>query len=121
VTSSLLRSRCAHRVARLPRSDPGLGNRQTQDGGAFENAAILSACDPCVSHLRTVAIAQAIRISKCLQARRNLIAVDMLGDALVYGFSLFVLARSARWQAGALAKGGFMLAFGLGVLGEAFY
>jgi cation diffusion facilitator family transporter len=47
-------------------------------------------------------------------------ALDMLGDALVYGFSLFVLARSARWQAGAaLVKGGFMLAFGLGVLGEA--
>jgi cation diffusion facilitator family transporter len=47
-------------------------------------------------------------------------ALDMLGDALVYGFSLFVLARSARWQAwAALAKGGFMLAFGLGVLGEA--
>ena len=47
-------------------------------------------------------------------------ALDMLGDALVYGLSLFVLARSARWQAGAaLAKGGFMLALGLGVLGEA--
>ena len=49
-------------------------------------------------------------------------ALDMLGDALVYGFSLFVLARSVRWQAGAaLAKGGFMLAFGLAVLGEAAY
>jgi cation diffusion facilitator family transporter len=49
-------------------------------------------------------------------------ALDMLGDALVYGFSLFVLARSARWQAGAaVAKGGFMLLFGLGVLGEALY
>ncbi len=49
-------------------------------------------------------------------------ALDMLGDALVYGFSLFVLARSARWQVGAaLAKGGFMLLFGLGVLGEAVY
>jgi hypothetical protein len=49
-------------------------------------------------------------------------ALDMLGDALVYGFSLFVLARSAHWQAGAaLMKGGFMLAFGLGVLGEAVY
>lgn len=49
-------------------------------------------------------------------------ALDMLGDALVYGFSLFVLARSARWQAGAaLAKSGFMLAFGLAVLGEATY
>lgn len=49
-------------------------------------------------------------------------ALDMLGDALVYGFSLVVLARSSRWQAAAsLAKGAFMLAFGLGVLGEAFY
>jgi cation diffusion facilitator family transporter len=49
-------------------------------------------------------------------------ALDMLGDALVYGFSLFVLMRSARWQAGAaLAKGAFMLVFGLGVLGEAIY
>jgi cation diffusion facilitator family transporter len=49
-------------------------------------------------------------------------ALDMLGDALVYGFSLFVLARNSRWQAGAaLAKGCFMLAFGLGVLVEASY
>lgn len=47
-------------------------------------------------------------------------ALDMLGDALVYGFSLFVLVRSARWQAGAaLAKGGFMLMLGLAVLVEA--
>ena len=49
-------------------------------------------------------------------------ALDMLGDALVYGFSLFVLARSVRWQAGAaLAKGTFMFVFGLAVLGEAIY
>jgi len=49
-------------------------------------------------------------------------ALDMLGDALVYGFSLFVLARSLRWQAGAaLAKGAFMLGFGLAVLAEAAY
>jgi cation diffusion facilitator family transporter len=47
-------------------------------------------------------------------------SLDMLGDALVYGFSLFVLARSVRWQAGAaIVKGIFMLAFGLGVLLEA--
>jgi len=47
-------------------------------------------------------------------------ALDMLGDALVYGFSLFVLARSVRWQAGAaLAKGLFMAALGLAVLIEA--
>ena len=38
-------------------------------------------------------------------------ALDMLGDALVYGFTLFVLVRSARWQAGAaFAKGAFMMA-----------
>jgi cation diffusion facilitator family transporter len=49
-------------------------------------------------------------------------ALDMLGDALVYGFSLFVLNRSLRWQAAAsLGKGLFMLAFGVGVLGEAVY
>jgi cation diffusion facilitator family transporter len=47
-------------------------------------------------------------------------SLDMLGDALVYGFSLFVLERSVRWQAGAATtKGFFMLAFGLGVLAEA--
>jgi Co/Zn/Cd efflux system component len=47
-------------------------------------------------------------------------ALDILGDALVYGFSLFVLARSARWQASAaMIKGAFMLLFGLAVLGEA--
>ena len=49
-------------------------------------------------------------------------ALDMLGDALVYGLSLFALARSARWQTvAALVKGGVMLALGLGVLGTAAY
>jgi cation diffusion facilitator family transporter len=43
-------------------------------------------------------------------------SVDMFGDALVYGLSLFALARSNRWKAGAaLAKGAFILAFGFGV------
>ena len=47
-------------------------------------------------------------------------ALDMLGDALVYGFSLLVLHRSAQWQArAAMAKGLFMLGFGLAVLAEA--
>jgi cation diffusion facilitator family transporter len=46
-------------------------------------------------------------------------AVDMLGDAFVYGLSLYALSRSARWKAGAaLAKGGFILLFGLGVVVE---
>lgn len=46
-------------------------------------------------------------------------AVDMLGDAMVYGLSLYALDRGMRWQAGAtLAKGGFILLFGLGVIAE---
>lgn len=49
-------------------------------------------------------------------------ALDMLGDALVYGFSLLVLTRPPLWQArAALAKGLFMLIFGIGVLAEAIY
>jgi Co/Zn/Cd efflux system component len=46
-------------------------------------------------------------------------SVDMLGDAAVYGISLYALERSLRWRAGmALVKGGFILALGLGVLVE---
>lgn len=49
-------------------------------------------------------------------------SLDMLGDALVYGFSLYVVARSARWKAGsALAKGIIQLGFGLSVLGVSSY
>jgi Co/Zn/Cd efflux system component len=44
-------------------------------------------------------------------------SLDMLGDAGVYGFTLFVLDRSAAWRArSALAKGVVMAAFGAGVL-----
>jgi len=44
-------------------------------------------------------------------------SVDMLGDAIVYGFSLYVLARGSIWQArAALLKGVIMAAFGVGVL-----
>jgi len=43
-------------------------------------------------------------------------SVDMLGDALVYGLSIFALSRSDRWKGGAaLAKGIFILAFGIGI------
>jgi Co/Zn/Cd efflux system component len=46
-------------------------------------------------------------------------SLDMLGDALVYGFSLYVVRRNGRWRAcAALLKGGIMLLFGLGVLGQ---
>lgn len=49
-------------------------------------------------------------------------SLDMLGDALVYGFSLYVVTRSARMKAiSALFKGSIMAAFGLFVLGQAIY
>jgi cation diffusion facilitator family transporter len=49
-------------------------------------------------------------------------SLDMLGDSLVYGFSLYVLWRSAEWKAkAAVFKGIVMAAFGVGVLGEAIY
>jgi Co/Zn/Cd efflux system component len=44
-------------------------------------------------------------------------SVDMLGDAIVYGFSLYVIGRGVVWQArAALLKGVIMAAFGVGVL-----
>lgn len=44
---------------------------------------------------------------------------DMLGDASVYGLSLYALTRSERWKAGAaLIKGCIILALGLGVVAE---
>jgi Co/Zn/Cd efflux system component len=46
-------------------------------------------------------------------------SVDLLGDGLVYGISLYALNRSLRWRAGmALAKGGFIMALGVGVIVE---
>src|SRR3972149_3960617 len=49
-------------------------------------------------------------------------SLDMLGDAMVYGFSIYVVARGARMKAkAALFKGGIMAAFGLFVLGQAIY
>jgi cation diffusion facilitator family transporter len=49
-------------------------------------------------------------------------SLDMLGDALVYGFSLYVVARSLRWKAAAaLIKGLVMAAFGLFVVAQALY
>jgi cation diffusion facilitator family transporter len=47
-------------------------------------------------------------------------ALDMLGDAFVYGLSLYALHRSAGWRTGAaLTKGIIMAAFGVGVVIEA--
>lgn len=46
-------------------------------------------------------------------------SVDMLGDAIVYGVSLAVIARGPAWQArAALLKGLVMAGFGVGVLGQ---
>lgn len=49
-------------------------------------------------------------------------SLDMLGDALVYGFSLYVVSRDDLWKSrSATLKGWIMLAFGLFVLGQAVY
>ena len=47
-------------------------------------------------------------------------SLDMLGDAFVYGFSLYVLHRKVAWRArSALVKGLLMAALGIGVLVDA--
>jgi len=49
-------------------------------------------------------------------------SLDMLGDALVYGFSIYAVARGPREKAiSALLKGGIMAAFGVVVLTQAGY
>ncbi len=49
-------------------------------------------------------------------------ALDMLGDAVVYAFSLYVLHRSDRWRAVAgLMKAGIMALFGSVVLAGAIF
>ena len=49
-------------------------------------------------------------------------SLDMLGDALVYGFSLYVVARGPVWKARAsIAKAAVMGLFGLFVLGQVVY
>jgi Co/Zn/Cd efflux system component len=46
-------------------------------------------------------------------------SADMLGDALVYGFSLYAVARGPVWLArAAMLKGGIMVLFSVIVLGE---
>jgi cation diffusion facilitator family transporter len=49
-------------------------------------------------------------------------SLDMLGDAMVYGFSLYVVARGETMKAkAALLKGIIMAGFGLFVLAQAIY
>lgn len=49
-------------------------------------------------------------------------SLDMFGDALVYGFSLYVLNKGSAWRARAgLLKGITMAGFGLLVLGQVAY
>ncbi len=47
-------------------------------------------------------------------------SLDMMGDAFVYGLSLYALQRSERWRAGAaLVKGVIMGAFAAGITADA--
>lgn len=49
-------------------------------------------------------------------------SLDMFGDALVYGLSLYVLHRSDRWKAGvAFAKGLLICMAGVVIIAEAIY
>lgn len=49
-------------------------------------------------------------------------SLDMLGDALVYGFSLYVVTRNDLWKArSASVKGWIMFGFGVSVLAQALY
>src|SRR5512138_1519176 len=49
-------------------------------------------------------------------------SLDMLGDALVYGFSLYVLARDDLWKArSARIKGWIMVGFGVFAIGQVIY
>jgi cation diffusion facilitator family transporter len=49
-------------------------------------------------------------------------SLDMLGDAFVYGVSLFVIGKTPRWNASvSLLKGIVMALFGLGVIAQAIY
>ncbi len=49
-------------------------------------------------------------------------ALDMLGDAAIYGFSLFVIQHDPVWRTrAAILKGIIMSVFALGILGSAIY
>jgi len=49
-------------------------------------------------------------------------SLDMLGDAFVYGISLYAIGRSLKWSASiSLVKGSVMLVFGLWAVGQAIY
>ena len=111
----------------VSRRDAGLGTPDAMDecceAKTYELAALR------LRQGRVLAIVLAVNfIMFCVEFGGGLLSgstalladsLDMLGDSLVYGFSLFVLHRSSAWRArAALAKGGIMAAFGVGVLLE---
>lgn len=79
--------------------------------------------------LRFVLVANAVMfvvelVSGLLSGSVALLAdsLDMLGDALVYGFSLYVVGRGAVWKArAAVAKAILMALFGTFVAGQVIY
>lgn len=100
---------------------------------AWSRAARVSdCCEPRPVHLRqrrVLHIVLAINLVMFLaEAGAGLMAhstalladsVDMLGDAIVYGFSLYVIARGPVWRVrAALLKGLIMAALGIGIVVE---
>jgi len=75
-----------------------------------------------VAVLAANAIMFAVEIVAALVARSTSLladSADMLGDVIVYAFSLYVVGRGVVWQTrAALLKGGVMALFGAGVLIE---
>jgi Co/Zn/Cd efflux system component len=75
-----------------------------------------------VAVLAANAIMFAVEIVAALVARSTSLladSADMLGDVIVYAFSLYVIGRGVVWQTrAALLKGAVMALFGAGVLIE---
>ena len=100
--------------------------------GVVTGARVSDCCEPRPVHLRqrrVLHIVLAINLVMFLaEAGAGLMAhstalladsVDMLGDAIVYGFSLYVIARGPVWQVrAALLKGLIMAAFAIGIVVE---
>lgn len=107
-----------------------LGVIKTMDDCCFDKASAVERLrERQATTLRLVLVANAMMfvvelVSGLLAGSVALLAdsLDMLGDALVYGFSLYVVARGPVWKVrAAVAKAAVMGLFGAFVLGQLVY